>query len=479
MEQITSESSGASTGAVEATPASSPAPSTSVTDANQQTGNVPGQSAQQPIQGGESVTANQDNFPDEQAFLQLEGAQRAENWKRARARIGELNQRVEQLSAMEAHRPMLDQIEQLGGWDNLQPEIELARGLFTPRMDEYGQQVMNPQTGLPEYTAAPFVENLAEQSPSTLWEILLTACDQPWGNESFGHYFLRERLGLDPGLISTYQQISSPRDAAQYIVRNGGVDPAELETINTDYQDAYRSFTPQQRQEFQLMGDEAKAQWLEERKELLETRKFRQEQAAQIEQAKRDKEAEWQRHVLQQGENLLSQVRQNSIDTAMQRLKADAVLFPDQPDNQIVWDDAVQYGIGKVEADPALQGDLNRCNELYRLTAYYEATRDTWKAKQSRIEADKLAKKLEGRFGNYVTERVKWWSDKVAGGRSAHQQQVNNAQPRIEIGSPGATSNGQQNGSPVPAPAGQRYGLDQGRINQLAAQLAARRQQGG
>lgn len=477
MEITTSESSGASTGAVEAAPAS-PAPSTSVTDAG---GNLPAQPASSQIQGGETVTADQGEFPDEQAFLQLQGAERAENWKRARARIGELNGKVEELSGLQSHKPTIEAIDNLGGWERVQPLAELAGGLFSPRLDDHGQQVLNQQTGLPEYTAAPFVKNLAEQSPSTLWDVVLSAFDTPYGNETFGHYVLRERLGLDPGLLSTYRQISSPRDAAQYIVRNGGVDPSELEGIDPAYHDAYRSFTLQQREAFQGLGMEAQDQWLEERKELLETRKFREEQKAQIEESKRVQQAEWQRQIQQKGEALLSQVHQNVIDAAMQKLKAEAVFFADQADNQIAWDDAIQYGIAKVQKDPSLQGDLSRFNELYRLTAYYEATQDTWKAKQSRVEADKLAKKLEGRFGNYVTERVGWWSAKVAGGRSAHQQQVKDAQPRIEIGSPGSTSNGNQNGTAATPPPGQRFGYgDPTRIAQMAAQLAARKvQQGG
>lgn len=470
----TSDSPVASTETVSATPAEPGASTTPTPEAVQ---GIAPETGTAPIQGGESVTATSDDFPDEQAFLQLQGVERADNWKRARTRIGELNQRVGELSQLESFRPVNESIEQMGGWERVEPLLQLANGLFTPAIDPYtNQPLTDPQTGLPQYTAAPFVEALAEQSVNTLGEVIWHALDQPIDdNDTFGHWVLRERFGLDPNLLSTYQQIQSPQQAAQYIARSGGIDPTELEGVEPSYHEAYKSLTPQLREEFQLMGEQAKAQMLEERKELLETRKFREEQKAEIADRKQRQQAQWEQRVRQAGEQSKAAARDRVINARREKLKADAMFFPETADNEVVWNEIINYGESRVGNDPSLSADLQRCNQLYDLEAYYQAIGDNWKAKQSRVEADRLATKLDGRFGNYVTERTKWWSTKLGSARSAQQQQVASAQPRIEIGASGSSS--QPNSQPnLETPSnGQRFGLSPGRINQLAAQLALKK----
>jgi hypothetical protein len=75
-------------------------------------------------------------LPDEQAFEQLAGPERGQNWKQARARIAELNQQVQQFSS---HQPVIEQIEQAGGWDRIQQHAELGSLLFS--------QIEDPSTG--------------------------------------------------------------------------------------------------------------------------------------------------------------------------------------------------------------------------------------------------------------------------------------------------------------------------------------------
>jgi hypothetical protein len=470
MEQITSDSPVAST-ETGATPPSE-ASTTSTSEAVQ--GATP-ESVATPIQSGETVAANQDDFPDEQAFLQLQGAERGDNWKRARARIGELNQRVEQLSGLETFKPVSESIEQMGGWERVEPLLQLANGLFTPQVDPYtNQPVIDPQTELPQYTAAPFVEALAEQSVNTLGEIIWRGLDQPIDdNDTLAHWILRERFGLDPNLLSTYQSIQSPNQAREYISRSGGIDPAELEGIDPPYHDAYKSLTPHLRDEFALMGDEAKAQILEERKELLETRKFREEQKAALERQNQERQAQWENRIRQAGEQTKAEVRSRILNARREVLKADASFFPEEADNAVIWDEILNYGESQLGvAHPA---DLQRCNQLYDLEAYHNATGDTWKAKQARVEADRLATKLDGRLRNFVTERTKWWSTKLGSARSAQQQQIKDAQPRIEIGAGGSHSSQPSQPNLEQPQNGQRFGLSPSRINQLAAQLALKK----
>lgn len=485
MESLSESSPAASAETTAGTPSES-VPSTSTTEASavsapnadiQPTGTETGQSVLPELQSGETVAGSQDEFPDDAAFLQLPGEQRASNWSKARGRISELNQKVAELSGLESLKPVSESIEQMGGWDRVEPLMQLANGLFTPQVDpDTNELVTDPQTGLPKYTAYPFVEQLVQQSPNTLAEIVWRALDEPLGdNETFGHWVMRERLGLDPNMLATYQQIQSPQQAAAFIAQSGGVDPTELESVPAEYHNAYKSLTPHLREEYALMGEEAKRQVLEERKELLESRQFREQQKAHIEQQRKQQEAQWQQQVHQAGERLIGEVRDRTINTQYDKLKAEAVFFPDEADNKVIWDETVNYAVRRVEQEPTLQTDLQRCDQLYRLSAYHGATGDQWKAKQSKVEADKLATKLDARFRNYVTERVGWWSKRLGAARTAHQQQVNNAQPRAEIASNGSNAQPVLSNGQVTAPTGQRFGLSQDRINQLAAQLALKK----
>jgi hypothetical protein len=55
-------------------------------------------------------------LPDDEAFGQLPGVERATNWQKARTRIAELNGRVEQLAQLEAQKPIFEKIEEMGGF---------------------------------------------------------------------------------------------------------------------------------------------------------------------------------------------------------------------------------------------------------------------------------------------------------------------------------------------------------------------------
>jgi hypothetical protein len=474
-----SESSTASVEAPSATPAPAADSTPAVADAIQPTGTDTGQPAQEPSQSGETVAGSQDDFPDDQAFSALPGEQRATNWQKARARIGELNQRVEQLSTLETFKPIADSIEQMGGWERAEPLLQLATNLFAPAVDEQGQPITDPRTGLPQYTAAPFVEQLAAQSLDTVSEILWRAFDVGVNDqETLGHWLLRERLGLDPALITTYQQIKSPEQAREYITSAGGIDPAIYEGVKPEYHEALTSLMntrPGLRKEWEMMTDEARTELLEDRKEILEGKQFREEQQAHIAQQKQEREQAWKQQVQQAGERIIDEVRQRSISATAEKLKQKAVFFQDESDNQIVWNDIIQYGTSSVERDSQLSVDLGKIESLYHFQALCEARGDRLKANQAKVEADRLVTGINRAFGDFVTKRTAWWSSKLGASRTAQQQQITDARPRIEIDSAGDTSNGHQIPTYSPPPPGQRFGLTEERKQQLAAQLKARR----
>jgi len=477
MESISSETSPAVSPETSPVTPTDSTPSTSVAE-TQQAGPETGQPAIDQIQGGETVTANQDEFPDEQAFVQLPGEQRAENWKRARTRIGEQNQRIEQLASLEAFKPAVETIEQMGGWESVEPLLQLATNLFAPVVGEDGQQVFD-QSGLPQYTSAPFVENLAQQSMGTLSEILLHGFDIPLGEETLGHWLLRNRLGLDPNMLATYQQIQSPEQARDYITRSGGIDPALFEDVTPEYHDSLRSLMgtrPGLASEWGNMSDEAKEELLQDRRELLENRKYAEEQRRRDEQTAAERTAAAEERIKAAGQQSMATAEQRVVDAQLAKLKQTATFFADEADNSDVWDDIIRHSANQLQKDPDLAKKSKECQAWHHKLAEYEAARDVLKASQARVEIGKLERKLEKAFGDAVTARTGQWSRRLGGARAAHQQQITEAKPRIEIGSAGDNSSGNPPQIHSPAPPGQRFGMSEERKMQLARELAARKQ---
>ena len=123
-------------------------------------------------------------------------------------------------------------------------------------------------------------------------------------------------------------------------------------------------------------------------------------------------------------------------------------------------------------SDPALQRDSQRAAEMYGLSARYELAGDRFKAQEFKMQADNLARKLEGRFRTALNERVVFWSTAFGQARSAQQQQIQAARPRPEIGANNATTSSAQQ-----RPAGnaqQGFGFTPQQIAQYAAEIRAR-----
>lgn len=483
MESITSESS--TPASVEA-PSATPAPaaeSTPAADAIQQVGVTPDQPAQQPVQSDETVVGSQDDeFPDDAAFQALPGEQRASNWAKARARIGEQNRRIEELSTLESFKPVAESIERLGGWDSVEPLLELATKLYSPAIGEDGEPLIDPQTGLQRYTAGPFVEQLAEQSLDTVGEIMMRAFDVKVGKETLGHWFMRKRLGLDPGMVSLYQQIQSPEQAREHITRSGGIDPTLFEDVTPEYHDALRSLLqtrPGLSQQWEQMDDQAKVELLEDRRELLENRKYAEEQRRRDEQTSQERQAEAKRRIEETGRQGMAEAEKRVVDAQLAKLKQTATFFADEADNAEVWDDIVRRSAQDLFAVPELAKKSRECEAWYTKLAEYDATGDKLKASQARVEIGKIERKLEKEFADRVTARTGQWSRRLGGARAVQQQQITEAKPRIEIGAPGDTTGGNPAPAPAPAPPGMRFGFSEEWKQQRARELAQRRQATG
>lgn len=465
---LSSESSVASTEAPVATPAAA-APSTSAQEAF--TGEQsPTAETVTESQGVESVDTPSDELPDDEAFGQLPGVERATNWQKARTRIAELNSRVEALSALEAQQPIFAKIEELGGFDQVTAGAELARSLFVPVTDEQGNEVRDEQ-GLPQYTAEPFVNRLHQESPSTLWEIALTAMQLPVDqSQTLGEWMLREQLGLDPALLETYRQIKSPQDAANFTQGNETADPADLAQVPEAYHGAFQSYTKQQQQELLLMDDATRDAFLAERAEVLEMRQFREQIAAKQAEEAQAREAAWKQQLHEAGEQRVQAAQNRIIAAQREKLQAEVPFFGPEAmaDNERIWNEIITTATQEVAANPSLAGDISRIDGLYRLAAQFELQGDKFKAQQAAVEADRLTAKVERAFQNSVTKHTGWWSQKLGFARNAQTSAIQNAQPRAEIAS-GSAPASRTNKPTVPQEGG--FGFAGDRIKQWAAQL--------
>lgn len=463
-ETFSPDTSGSS---AEAAPVQESAPSASaISEApaadNSQVANpaIPGEAPQ--------ASASEAELPDDQAFLQLNGELRAQNWKQLRTQYAETKGKLSE------YQPVFEQVQQYGGFEQLQQKAQLADLLFSPVMGE-DQQPQLDAHGLPQYSAQPFVERMVQESPQILQEVMLTGFDAPNPgdpNETMGHWFLRERLGLDPALIQTYQQIKSPQDAARMIVQSGGIDPAELQAIPEQFHEAYQSLTPKQREELGYADDETKAEFLQDRADALMARQYVSEQQRRDAEQRQQSQQATQARIEETGTKYVQEAVSKVIGQARTHLEATAQFTGDPEMDSNAWDTIISKAV--TATAQAMPLENRRVEDLLRLSAQYEINGDKYRAQAAKVEADKVTQKINDAFGKEVTRQTGVWSRHFSGSRQALQQQKQNAQPRIEIGSNGNSpaSDGTQFNAPPP---GQRFGLGSARINELAAQLAMRK----
>ncbi len=418
------------------------------------------------LQASETATDAPVELPDEQTFEQLAGPERGQNWKQARARIAELNEKV---NGFTAYQPVIEQIEQLGGWDRIQQHAEVGSLLFA--------QVEDPQTGQVRLTAEPLIERLASESPNTLGELVWKGIHQPspWNpDETIAHAFLRDYLGLDPSLLDTYRQIQNPADAQKYFAP-GQITPEELANIPPQFHDAYKSLSPKQREDFPYLDEATKSEWLQDKTDALQARQFIAAQNAEKEQQKQQAAELFQSRVEQRGRELGLEARNVALASARDKLKSDAVFSADAEVNEAFHSEAIQWAAGQLLADPASAHDDDRADKLYELAAEAELRGDKMQSSQYKLQADALAKKLEGRFLNMLTKRTAFWSKALGGARQVQQQQVEQARPRAEI----ASSNQSPGQNPRSQTVGHGFAPTPQRLAQYEQMLRAAQMQNG
>lgn len=420
---------------------------------------------------GETVAATPEiEFPDDAAFQSLTGEERKSNWQQARSRIGELNQQVRELSERAA---IAAQIEQLGGMEQLQQYAQIAQGLFSHQQDEMGNPVTDPQTGLPYLTAKPFIEQLQQGSPDAFYTMAWETLDQPLdGGGTVGEWLLQQKYGLDPSLLDTYKQIQSPQDAARYTQQAGGITSQELEWVPAEFQDAYKTFDAAERQrllDLQIDDEQGFLDRLNERKELIDSRKFRDEIRAQQEQAKQAQQQQWEQQIQRQAAELVQTKREALLKPQMEQIRKFTPFGPDSQDNEMVWSDIENAG-EMVFNNPAIRAKAESAGNLIYQYQRYAATGNTMLASQALAKADQIAMEISREWAKAATTRMNKWGEILKGRASAgpatSSTQTQSATQAQSIAPQNVSS------QPRPVQGPQRFGLSPDRINQIASQLA-------
>ena len=420
---------------------------------------------QNAVSSGDSSTPQPEiEFPDDAALQQMPATERQSNWQQLRTAYASAKSDAQ---AYAQYKDAIAHIEQVGGFERLQQQAELGSLLFST--------IENPETGQAELTADPFIERLVSDSPGTLGEIVWKGLNQPspWNpDETIAHTWFRDHLGLKPELLDTYRQIQTPQDAQKYLAQTNAPTAEELAAIPQHFQDAYKSLSPGQREEFSYMTPERQQEFLQDKADALKAREYIAQQEAAQAEARRQQEQQFQQRVEQRGAELAQSVQSALMESAKQKLQAEARFSPDDNINGALHQESITWAAQKVLSDPALQRDSQRAEELYGLSARYELAGDRFKAQEFKMQADNLARKLEGRFRTALNERVAFWSTAFGQARSAQQQQIQAARPRPEIGANNATTSSAQQ-----RPAGnaqQGFGFTPQQIAQYAAEIRAR-----
>lgn len=424
---------------------------------------------QQPVTGGEDVaTTPEDEFPDETAFQQLPGEQRSSHWQNARARIKELNNQNRELNEKAA---IAAQLEELGGLDSLRSDADFTRNLFSSvKKDEHGNELRDPQSGLPYITTQPFIEQLQEQSPDTFYTLVYEAFDQPIDqNQTVGDWLLQQKYGLNPKLLDTYKQIQSPNDLQRFAPQSVSQD--ELTWIPQELHDAYKTFSPQDRQRFQdtpVDQEQSVFAQLQERKELMDSRKFIEETKAEREQAKQAAQQQWEQGIQQSTQRVIAEKKQQTVNAQLERLKTQYQPFgpEDHEGNEMVYYSAM-FEADKIFQNPAVQQKAESASNFYYQAEYYRATKNAALASRAQAEADRLTMDLQREYSKAVAAHIDKWNQRLKG-------KIVAAQPQATM-----TTTPQNRPQPIPAPSvtGQprpmpgQFGITEERKHQLAQMM--------
>ncbi len=234
--------------------------------------------------------------------------------------------------------PVLPLIEQHGGAEAVQARLEAYNSLFTPVVNpETKQPEVDPATGFPRITTAPFIERVDAENPGMAEQLLFDALNY---EAEFGagekvrlyrHPAVQAELlkayGLDPQRLDDYRNIDA-RPA-----HDAGVTPEELTNVPDEFHETYKALPPGVRSDLQQQDDDTRRFNLEAHKERFDRKAQETERQAAEAQNRQQQEAQVRQYVAQEQDSFVNTHFQESHALLMDDLARQVTFSEDAAAN--------------------------------------------------------------------------------------------------------------------------------------------------
>jgi len=299
-------------------------------------------------------------------------------------------------SQSETYQQVMQKVEELGGIDTAGIAVDLVQQLFSPRVDQFGQMITDPQTGLPETDTTEFVRSIVSQNWNTALNLVENLLSVPMRNgETILDGVVRNVLGLDPQRLELYRSVRSPEEAARAGLLD--VDPIELEDLPAEYHDTYRRMNAAQREAVQDPGlsDPTRVQLLQTAYQQQQFDAYFQQQQQYQQQQQVEAQQQWEAQIEQYAGQAADSLW-NTHASALQNEVA-KVQWTTDPSQNAMLSDMVLTGVEYwVRSDPTTQPLLQQAYALAQEAVRREAYGNKFEANQARVHAQRAASRLVG-----------------------------------------------------------------------------------
>lgn len=275
MDELSSTTTGESTGASPADGASAESSAATGAPASNATGDTGTTDSGVQAQGAEASTATQEDkyaIPEDADIQMLRGKYR------------ELNTDFKAVKqTAEQYTPWKDFTEKYQNPSHVAPLVEIASSLFTPVM-ENGNPVY--RDGVPVTTTQPAIQMLFERDPQTFMTLTDEVAQFQVGGKSVIDWQL-EAIGLNPANVEKY--IEWEKNGGPNVATTGDAPTIDqLDQIPEAFRETFKTLPPGMRADILLMEDANQRFVLQSQQELLESKQFREAQTKQQEDRQRE-----------------------------------------------------------------------------------------------------------------------------------------------------------------------------------------------
>jgi hypothetical protein len=366
-----------------------------------------------------------------------------------------LNDHREIQKSTQAFDPWKPVIEQYHAPEQIQPLLEIANGLFTPKL-ENGAQVY--ENGIPVTTAIPAIQMLHDQSPATF----MTVAEEIANFELNGKPIIDWQLmamGLDPANIAKY--VEWEKNGGPVANVGDAVNEEDLARIPPELRDIFKAQSLEDRTEMLLMSDITRKNWLEDKKFQSEVRASQMQQEEQREQQRQAYARQQQEVLVKEQNTAVDQVRNSTFEALYKEVVA-GDWKPSADESINAGNYALVMGAMCVAADPVWRSTLmplfekaglkidtegfdslmNQVEQGARNHKAFELSGDHINARNAKGALDSAVFQLKTKANGLRAELVALLSGTRAEIRQAQESRINAAGARPVINGRATSGNG-------------------------------------